>query len=288
MFSAADLAALVAVADTGSVSAAAAVLGRTQPAVTQAIRRLEDAVGFLLLDRSFYRAHLTDKGESFVKRARLSVNHARNLRDFAVALSRGVEPQVRLSVDGAIPAPVWLDLIEEAARRFPDTPFEIKSGQDHAPLQRLEDGEADLAVLFDVTVRRRRADIMSRPLGRVEFRNVVRADRRNRLLETEAMIPQIYVADFNDAGPGYGSVEGQRHWRVSTHRMQADAILAGLGWGSIPETLIAEELEGGLLVSLPYLGLRERSSYPFSLYRQRDRELGPVCSLIWQGAGEAM
>jgi DNA-binding transcriptional LysR family regulator len=286
MFSATDLAALVAVADTGSVRGAAAVLGRTQPAVTQAIRRLEDAVGFLLLDRSSYRARLTEKGETFVKRARLTVNHARSLRDFATLLSRGVEPQVRIAIDGAIPQYVWIELIRNATSQFPDTPVEIQSGQDYAPLRRLEEGEVDLAVLFDITVRRRRAGLQSRPLGEVEFCNVVRADKLDQLLETEALIPQIYVADFEDSAPGYGSVDGQRYWRVSTHRMQADAILSGLGWGSVPKGLVDEALAERSLVSLPYLGLSERSSYPFSLYRQRDHHLGPVSSLLWESGVE--
>jgi DNA-binding transcriptional LysR family regulator len=56
MFVIHDLAVLVAVADGGSVRSAAAALGRTQPAVSQAIQRLEGAVGFSLLDRSGYRA----------------------------------------------------------------------------------------------------------------------------------------------------------------------------------------------------------------------------------------
>ena len=286
MFSAIDLAALVAVADTGSVRGAAAVLGRTQPAVTQAIRRLEDAVGFLLLDRSSYRARLTERGEIFVKRARLTVNHARSLRDFAALLSCGAEPQLRIAIDGAIPPDVWIRLIGKAMSRFPDTPVEIKSGQDYAPLRCLETGEADLAVLFDITVRHRRAGLESSPLGEVEFCNVVRADKFGILHETEALIPQVYVADFEDSAPGYGSVDGQRYWRVSTHRMQADAILAGLGWGSVPKGLVDDALSEGILVSLAYLGLSERSINTFSLYRHRDRQLGPVCNLIWESRGE--
>jgi DNA-binding transcriptional LysR family regulator len=288
MFSGTDLAAIVAIADTGSVRGAAGVLGRTQPAVTQAIHRLEDAVGFPLLDRSSYRARLTERGESFVKRARLAVNQARSLRDFATLLSTGVEPQLRIAIDGAIPQTVWIDLIRKATSQFPDTSVEVKSGQDYAPLRRLETGEADLAVLFDITVRRRNAGLEGRLLGEVEFCNVVRADKLDRLRETEATIPQIYVADFEDSAPGYGSVDGQRYWRVSTHLMQVEAILAGLGWGSVPKILIGEALAGQILVSLPYLGLSERSSYSFSLYRQRDHQFGPVASLVWESGDEAL
>lgn len=284
MFSATDLAALVTVADTGSVRAAAAVLRRTQPAVTQAIRRLEDAIGFPLLDRSSYRARLTERGESFVKRARLTVNHARNLRDFAALLACGAEPKLRIAIDGAIPRDIWIQLIQDVAAHFPDTPIEIKSGQDHAPLRQLELGEADLGVLFDITVRHRRVGLESKALGTVEFCNVVRADKLDQLHPTEALIPQIYVADFGDPAPGYGSVDGQRYYRVSTHQMQVDAVLAGLGWGSVPKALVEAALSERVLVSLAYLGLSEQSSYAFSLYRFRDRELGPLSNTVWASA----
>ena len=46
------LRALVAIADSGSFSAAALRLGRTQSAISLQIKRLEEAVGHPLLERS--------------------------------------------------------------------------------------------------------------------------------------------------------------------------------------------------------------------------------------------
>src|SRR5690606_32198436 len=108
----------VAVADGGSVRRAAAAMERTQPAVTQAIQRLEDAVGFALLDRSGYRVRLTERGEAFVKRARLTVKQARELKAFASVLSSGVEARLRIGVHGAIPTEAWMPLLTELPQRF--------------------------------------------------------------------------------------------------------------------------------------------------------------------------
>lgn len=281
MFSSIDLAALVAVADTGSVRAAAAALGRTQPAITHALRRLEAAVGFALLDRSSYRARLTREGEIFVRRARATVSNARSLRDFATLLSRGVELQVSVAVDGAIPSEAWIELIAPAARAFPETQFDIRSGQDQAPLRRLAAGEVDLAILFEITERGGRIGFERKQIGQVEFCTVVRSDMREHVQENGARIPQILVADFDDVAAGYGAIEGHRHLRVSTHPMQAKAVLAGLGWGTVPRSLITQALASGELAQLSHLGLSETSSYAYSLYRRRDRDAGPVSSLIW-------
>lgn len=56
--------AFLAVARTGSVQAAAAELNVTQPAISQAVRQLEDHVGLRLLDRGRRPARPTEAGEA--------------------------------------------------------------------------------------------------------------------------------------------------------------------------------------------------------------------------------
>src|SRR6188472_1301893 len=58
-----DLRVFVTVATERSFSRAARKLRRTQPAVSQAIRRLEDAAGERLIDRSSRDGTLTDAGD---------------------------------------------------------------------------------------------------------------------------------------------------------------------------------------------------------------------------------
>jgi DNA-binding transcriptional LysR family regulator len=67
-----QLEAFLAVAREGSFSAAAKVLFRTQPAVSQIIKRLEDEIGQPLFDRSSRRGVLTDAG-------RVLIDHAERL-----------------------------------------------------------------------------------------------------------------------------------------------------------------------------------------------------------------
>lgn len=65
---------LVTVAQEKSFSRAAELLERTQPAVSQAIRRLEDELGETLFDRSSKDGTLTDAGEALVVYARQMLN----------------------------------------------------------------------------------------------------------------------------------------------------------------------------------------------------------------------
>src|SRR4051794_41876517 len=57
-----DLAAFLAVAADRSFSAAARRLHRTQPAISQAVRRIEDELGERLFDRSSRDGTLTEAG----------------------------------------------------------------------------------------------------------------------------------------------------------------------------------------------------------------------------------
>ncbi len=58
------LTAFAAVARTGSIQAAAAELNVTQPAISQAVRQLEDHAGVALLDRARRPARPTDAGQA--------------------------------------------------------------------------------------------------------------------------------------------------------------------------------------------------------------------------------
>src|SRR5258708_30228763 len=79
----------LAVAEERSFSRAAAKVHRTQPAVSQAIRRLETALGEQLFDRSSKSGTLTDAGrvlqnygQRLVRLAEETESAMRELRDF--------------------------------------------------------------------------------------------------------------------------------------------------------------------------------------------------------------
>src|SRR6478609_6556354 len=70
MYDPTRLAALVAVAEAGSITRAAERLGYTPPALSQQVAKLEREAGATLLVRSHRGTRLTDAGELLVVRAR--------------------------------------------------------------------------------------------------------------------------------------------------------------------------------------------------------------------------
>src|SRR5258707_672865 len=70
----------LAVVQTGSFSGAAKVVHRTQPAVSQVVRKLEDEVGEALFDRSSRDGRLTDAGKVVAGPAQKVLNRRRGAR----------------------------------------------------------------------------------------------------------------------------------------------------------------------------------------------------------------
>lgn len=79
---------LVAIADAGSLRAAAEALGKSQPALTKSLKQAEDDLGISLFHRSSRGVVLTKLGERVVSRARTITNEIGRL-DEEIAQLRG-------------------------------------------------------------------------------------------------------------------------------------------------------------------------------------------------------
>ncbi len=79
----------VAVAELGSVSAAAQLMHMTQPALSRQLRQLEHELKLALFDRHKGRLHLTAAGRQFLPVAQGVLRNADNATDTAQALAAG-------------------------------------------------------------------------------------------------------------------------------------------------------------------------------------------------------
>lgn len=138
------LRAFVAVAETGGFTEASAVLGRTQSAVSQKIRRLEELLDRRVFERTSRSVALTREGETLLAHARriLAMNDAavRSL----VAPSPGGTLRLGVSED-FIPHQLPR-LLARFGRIHPDIRLELRTGLSCALLAALDAGELDLAL----------------------------------------------------------------------------------------------------------------------------------------------
>ncbi|WP_309132020.1 LysR family transcriptional regulator [Brevibacterium sp.] len=163
------LLALTAIAESGSVSAAAAALGWSQPTVNHHLRNLERHLGGTLIEKSPRGSQPTAVGNLVVSRAVEILGLCERLGD-EVALWREAQAvPVRIGAVPTVGARVIPKLHHQLQRRprwkVPDEPDETgRSGvvaaldvtmDEHAKLvARLESGELDLALLVSTDVDR--------------------------------------------------------------------------------------------------------------------------------------
>jgi DNA-binding transcriptional LysR family regulator len=140
-----QLNALVAVADHGSFSAAADALATVQSNVSTHVRKLEDELGAVLVDRRAGR--LTNAGELVVARARRIQAEIDALSADVTAIDREVSGVVRLGIIGTTARWLVPELLRVVPIRFPLLSLSFVEATTVGLDAQLSAGSLDLAVL---------------------------------------------------------------------------------------------------------------------------------------------
>jgi DNA-binding transcriptional LysR family regulator len=141
-----ELEAFVAVVREGGFSKAAKALYRTQPAVSQIIRRLEDEVGQPLFDRSSGRGVLTDTGHVLLEHAERLINFKAQALA-AVADVRHMRSGHLIIATNELTCLYVLPLLDEFRRRFPAVRVSVRRGLASRIPADVRDFAADLGVV---------------------------------------------------------------------------------------------------------------------------------------------
>ena len=137
-----------AIADEGSITRAASVLGVSQPALTTQLRRVEEAAGAPLFTRHQRGVEPTALGEYLIARSRAILA---DLEDLAGGLRQrvggGYARELRL---GGVSGPIIVGLADRLAGAFPEWRVDIRA--EYSPrllLDLVATGRLDAAVVVD-------------------------------------------------------------------------------------------------------------------------------------------
>lgn len=151
-----------AVVEAGSFSAAARLLGKTQPTVGRRMAALEAALGERLFDRRPDGFALTAKGAMLVPMAREMAAAADGFARTAASLEERISGTVRIAA-GPWASRFLAGCLAELCAELPDVEIEIASGVDFASLSRRE---ADIALRSALPERWRQVARRLRPAMR--------------------------------------------------------------------------------------------------------------------------
>src|SRR5882724_9513923 len=255
----------LAVADERSFSRAAAKVHRTQPAVSQAVRRLEADLGEELFDRSAKNGTLTDAGrvlqnygQRLVRLAEETENAMRELRD----LRRG---RVLIGANEAA-VHTLLPLVARFRQRHPHIAIDVRRVPARQIAVEVQQGSLDFGAL---TFHPTEEGLLEVPVGTDELVLLVPpthglAGRRQVAMEDVAKEP---VVAHNDPSPAR-----ERVLRLfEEHQVPLNMVIAlpsldgikravelKLGVALLPRRCAVTEIASGRLVAVPVAGISRR------------------------------
>ena len=141
-----QLKALVQVAESGSIRAAARTMNLCQSALTKSLRELEEELGVELMTRSYKGIEFTDAGQTLLTRARLALALLDKAQD-EIALQRGgAGVRVSIAVTPLVGIRVLPQVLVEFERNQPAARINLSEGFLSTLIPQLIDGRLDFAV----------------------------------------------------------------------------------------------------------------------------------------------
>lgn len=137
----------VAVAERGSINAAAQVLHVAQSAVSRQMQNLEEEVGGLLFDRSVAGAAINESGQQLLERARFILGEVESARKDISALTRDVRGTVRLAAPSSIGHLMYVPVIQAMSAHYPQVHLQLTESSTQEVLRGLSAGALDFGIV---------------------------------------------------------------------------------------------------------------------------------------------
>jgi DNA-binding transcriptional LysR family regulator len=270
---------LLAVEEEGSFTAAARRLGRATSAISYAIDTLEQQLGLPLFDRGTTRKpRLTREGEAVVSEAKAVAFSVETLRARVRGFLDDLEPEVSLVVDSLFPTGRLTRLLRDFNDKFPTVPIRLLVETLGGVERALRDDHARIGVgsqLHMTMTGFRRVDIEAvrlipvaapgHPLARA-----TKAAPREASDFIQLILSERPAADGRDFG-----VVSLNSWRIGDLAAKHALLLAGLGWGGMPEPVVRADIEAGRLVRLKLRNWRG-GEYNLQAVHKVDTPPGPA------------
>ncbi len=137
---------LLAVAETGSFSAAARAVGLSQPAVSQSIRAVEQALGVSLLQRSTRHVVLTQAGEQLVAPLRDALRALEDVLTKTQQAGERLKRVVQVAATPSLSGSLLPRCLADVSQQLPGIAVQLKEQAQEAALESVRQGTVDFAL----------------------------------------------------------------------------------------------------------------------------------------------
>ncbi|BBN83292.1 hypothetical protein PA25_32770 [Pseudoalteromonas sp. A25] len=280
-----DIEILQAIASANSMSEAAQQLYKTQPALTQAIKRLEEQLGFPLINRNNYRVTLTEKGRRFCDESAKLLVLRDDLQTLAKEFSLGNEARFNICYEPLCYQTQYNQVISDVFKQFPHTEMAITSGKRFVALEQVNNAQANLGIgpwfdLFHAT-----GDLESIAIGEIRLGLVA----KKGLLPTSVNYEQLqsfpclamFESGFNFDSERLAYARGAGMMKLDDIASIKSFLLSGTGFAMISLSHCQAEIDAGLLEQINVIDRQSTFTAKIHAFRKQARHHGPVARVIW-------
>jgi DNA-binding transcriptional LysR family regulator len=249
-----ELALLEAIRESGSLSRAAARLGKAPSTVSHAARQLETRFDALLFDRRRYRLQLTPAGQLLAEEAARLMQDVSRMTQRVRQIASGWEDRLWIVTDELMEFETFMPVVHAFDALQSGVKLRLTTEVLSGTWQALRDGRADVIVgatneppaipglrWFELGV----VDWVFAVSPRHSLASIKEPLRREQIAKQRGIV----VADSSRAsGRAYGLLGGQTSLAVPSMRAKILAQRDGLGVGWLPRQRVASLLKRGELV----------------------------------------
>ncbi|AIR03378.1 transcriptional regulator [Cedecea neteri] len=245
-----SLEAFLQAVETGSFSAAARKLKKSQSTISSAIANLEADLGVTLFDRHARQPTLTPHGQRVLPYVQAIFAASERLDEVSVRLADNVEPLLTFVLSDMWQTAHHESILKQFSERYPDIEFECIIAEDEDVIDSLQIGRAHVGVLRvqesyppDITVARLQVGAEMTIFIHRDHRLAKQKEVRMDELHT---VRQLVLKTF--VRPGNVAAHGPV-WSSPSLLLLLEMAEQGFGWGILPSWLV-EQFGHGVLKPL--------------------------------------
>jgi len=236
----------------GSFAAAANELDRAPSSLSYQIQKLEQDLDIIIFDRSGHKAHFTEAGKLILERGRAILQASEKLVNDATLLANGWELDITVAFDGIIPIANFFPMVD-ALSNVSSTRIRLQEEILAGSWESLNTGRSDLLVCPALDTLPQ--DVKAEKIGKLSMVWVAAADHyvHKRSGEFDEAAREKYrviaIADTAREQPALSINVMQKQPRLTVTNFSAkvEALLSGLGIGTLPTQVAQPLVESGQL-----------------------------------------
>ncbi|CAK9884201.1 MAG: HTH-type transcriptional activator AllS [Candidatus Erwinia impunctatus] len=248
-----SLQAFVQTVESGSFSAAARALRKSQSTISAAVANLEADLGVLLFSRESRAPRLTAEGQRILVQVREIISATAGLEQLAIRLAGSVEPWLGLATSDFWQTDYHASLLASFSRHYPLVEFECMMAEDGDIVDLLQSGRAHVGVIR--AQQEYPADIVSARLA-VTAQMAVYIQHKHPL----AQLPELTFTQLRQVRQlclntwiGNEALASGNVWKAPSYWLLMEMAIHGHGWTILPRWMV-NKFADHQLCELPLMG----------------------------------